>query len=197
VKRIHRLILAGACSLALGIGLAACGGSSNDSSTNSATPAATGSSASSGGSTATTGGTAAGNTSSSGGGPPHRHHDVLGALIREQLDDAGNERHVGAREDRKADRVGVLLDGGLGDLLGRLVQARVDHLHTGIAQSAGDDLRSAVVTVESGLGDHDPDFSGCFGRHYLVMRSFNGELTVVQPQVSTVSSAVFRYENDE
>src|SRR4029077_20923474 len=67
VMRIHRLILAGACSLALGIGLAACGGSSNDSSTNSATPAATGSSASSGGSTATTGGTAAANTSSSGG----------------------------------------------------------------------------------------------------------------------------------
>src|SRR4029077_14368670 len=60
VKRIHRLILAGACSLALGIGLAACGGSSNDSSTNSATPAATGSSASSGGSTATTRGSTAG-----------------------------------------------------------------------------------------------------------------------------------------
>ena len=38
MKRIHRLILAGACSLALGIGLAACGGSSNDSSTNSASP---------------------------------------------------------------------------------------------------------------------------------------------------------------
>ncbi len=46
MKRTHRLILAGSCSLALGIGLAACGGSD---------------------SSAATTGTPAGNTSSSGG----------------------------------------------------------------------------------------------------------------------------------
>jgi len=102
---------------------------------------------------------------------------------------------VRAGEDREPDGVGILLNGGLGDLLGRLVQARVDHLHTGIAQGAGDDLRAAVVTVQSGFGDDDPDFSGCVGWHYSGMHSLNGELTVVEQQVSTVISEVCRYEN--
>ena len=61
MKRIHRLILAGACSLALGIGLAACGGSSDD---NSSTPTGKANSAQ-GDVTATTGGDTGG---SSGGG---------------------------------------------------------------------------------------------------------------------------------
>ncbi len=43
---------------------------------------------------------------------------------------------------------------GLGDLLGRLVQAGVDDLEAGVAQGAGDGLRPAVVAVEARLG-HD------------------------------------------
>ena len=94
--------------------------------------------------------------------PPDGHHDVLGALLAEQLDDPRHQRHVGAGEDREADRVGVLLDHGLGDLLGRLVQAGVDHLHAGVAQGAGDDLGAAIVAVEAGLGHDDADLaSGC------------------------------------
>ena len=61
---------------------------------------------------------------------------------------------MGAGEDREADRVGVLLEHRLHDLLGRLVQAGVDDLHAGVTQRAGDDLRPPVVSVEAGLG-HD------------------------------------------
>ena len=50
--------------------------------------------------------------------------------------------------------------GRLGDHLGRLVQARVDHLEAGVAQRAGDDLGAAVVTVEAGLGDEDAERPG-------------------------------------
>jgi hypothetical protein len=39
---------------------------------------------------------------------------------------------VRAGEDRDPDRVGVLLDGGLDDLLGGLMQAGVDNLHARI-----------------------------------------------------------------
>ena len=76
---------------------------------------------------------------------------------REQLDDLGEQRHVRAGEHREADRVGVLLDRGLDDLLRRLVQAGVDDLHAGVAQGPGHDLGAAVVPVEAGLGDDDAD----------------------------------------
>ena len=67
--------------------------------------------------------------------------------------------HVGAREDRQADGVRVLLQRRGDDLFGRLAEAGVDHLHAGIAQRARDDLGAAVVAVEPGLGDNDADFS--------------------------------------
>ena len=81
----------------------------------------------------------------------------------QELDDLGDQRHVGAGEDREADRVGVLLDHGRGDLLGRLVQAGVDDLHAGVAERAGDDLGAAVVAVEAGLGDDDADLALAHG----------------------------------
>ena len=62
---------------------------------------------------------------------------------------------MGAREHRQADRVGVLLQRGLGHLLGGLVQAGVDDLEPGVAQRPGDDLDPPVVAVEPGLGDDD------------------------------------------
>ena len=42
--------------------------------------------------------------------------------------------------DRQPDRVGVLLDRRLDDLLGGLVQPGVDDLHPRVAERAGDDL---------------------------------------------------------
>ncbi len=42
---------------------------------------------------------------------------------------------MGAGEDRDPDRVRVLLDRGLDDLLGQLMEARVDHLHAGVASA--------------------------------------------------------------
>jgi hypothetical protein len=59
VKRIHRLILAGACSLALGIGLAACGGSSDE---GSSTPTSGKANSAQGDVTATTGGDTGGSS---------------------------------------------------------------------------------------------------------------------------------------
>ena len=49
---------------------------------------------------------------------------------------------------------------GRGDLLGGLVEARVDDLHPGVSQRPGDDLDAAVVAVEAGFGDEDAWASG-------------------------------------
>src|SRR5439155_24534079 len=97
--------------------------------------------------------------------PADRHDDIVDPLRAEQLDDARDERHVRAREDREANGVGVLLDHRLHDLLGRLVKARVDHLHTRVAQGARDDLGAAVVAVEAGLGNHHANLAGSATGH--------------------------------
>ena len=96
-------------------------------------------------------------TSSCGIVPPTRTSTSSAPWLAQQLEDARHERHVRAGEDRDADRVGVLLDRRLDDLLRRLVQAGVDDLHARVAQRARDDLRAAVVPVEAGLRDHDSD----------------------------------------
>ena len=65
-------------------------------------------------------------------------------------------------QHRHADRVHVLIEGGLDDLLCGLVQPGVDDLEPRLAQCQGDDLGSAVVTIQTGLGDEDPDGSRPF-----------------------------------
>jgi hypothetical protein len=86
-------------------------------------------------------------------------HDVVTAALAQQTNDGRKEGVVGARKNREADRVDVLLHGGLGDHLRCLVQTRVDHLETSIAQGARDDLGAPVVPVETGFGDKDAQLS--------------------------------------
>src|SRR5690349_1204281 len=86
--------------------------------------------------------------------------DVAGALLAKQLHHARKQGHVRTRVAGEADRVGVLLDHGLRDLLGRLVQTRVDDLEPRVAEGARDDLRAPVVPVQSGLRDDDPERLG-------------------------------------
>src|SRR5438132_2716241 len=106
--------------------------------------------------------------------PAAEDHDVLRALLPEQLEDALEEVVVGAGEHAEPDRVGVLLDCGGDDLLGRLVEPRVDHLEARVAQRPRDDLRPAVVAVEARLGDDHADRP--VGRHRpcsIAARSFS------------------------
>ena len=81
--------------------------------------------------------------------------DVVGASFREERQHARKHRHVRAGEYADAEHVDILLDRGVDHLLRRAVQARVDHVHAGIAQRARDDLDAAVVAVEAHLGDED------------------------------------------
>jgi len=62
---------------------------------------------------------------------------------------------VRAGQQRQPHGVDVFLQRGLRDLLGRLVQARVDDLEPVIAQGSGDGLRATIVPVETRFGDND------------------------------------------
>ena len=95
--------------------------------------------------------------------PAAEDGDVRGVALGQEVDEGAEERHVRPGEDREADQVGVLLDRGLHDLLGRLVEAGVDDLVPGVAERAGHDLGAAVVTVEAGLADHDAQPAGAGG----------------------------------
>ena len=87
------------------------------------------------------------------GGDEH----VVHAALAEQRHRPRQERHVRARQDREPDDVDVLLLGGVGDHLRCLPQAGVDDLEPLVAEAASEDLRAAVVPVETRLGDEDAD----------------------------------------
>ena len=59
--------------------------------------------------------------------------DVVGAFGFECGHDGREKRVVRAAHDGESDGVHVFLDGGVGDHLGSLVEARVDDLESGIA----------------------------------------------------------------
>ena len=87
--------------------------------------------------------------------PATEHHHFVEPALAEQLEDTGKQRHVRAGQERQADGIRVFLQRGLGNLLRRLVQTRVDHLKPTVAQGTRDDLGPAVVTVETGFRDDD------------------------------------------
>ncbi len=87
-------------------------------------------------------------------------HDIVGPAGAELLHDLGEQGHVRAGVAGEPDGVRVLLDRGLGDLLGRLEEAGVDHLEAGVAKRPGDDLGAAIVPVETRLRDDHPQLLG-------------------------------------
>ena len=80
---------------------------------------------------------------------------VVAAGFAEQVEHAREQRHVRPAQDREPDDVRIFLDGGVRDHLRRLMEARVDDLHPGVAERGRDDLRSAIVAVEAGFCDQN------------------------------------------
>src|SRR5881396_1301027 len=89
--------------------------------------------------------------------PAACNEDVARLPLLQELHDLGEEGHVSPAQAGEADRIDVLLDCGLDDVLRRLPEARIDDLHPRVAQRPGDDLRPAIVTVQSGFGNEDAD----------------------------------------
>ena len=79
--------------------------------------------------------------------PAAEKDDILRALRFELIDDERKERHVRAGEDGEPYSVGVFLNGGLHDLLGRLKEPGVDDFHACVTQGTRDHFRAAIVAV--------------------------------------------------
>ena len=67
-----------------------------------------------------------------------------------------------AREDRAADHVNILFNGGGDDRLRGAADSGVDHLKALVAQAARQHLGTTVMAVQARLGDQDADRSGTF-----------------------------------
>ena len=87
------------------------------------------------------------------------HDDVVGAARLQRVEHRREMRHVRPRHHRQPDRVDRLLLGRRRDHLGRLVQAAVDDLVTGVGQRARHDLGATVVPVEPSLRDQDAELA--------------------------------------
>src|SRR2546426_4357006 len=87
--------------------------------------------------------------------PAGEDHDLAATFLPQQVQQAGQQRHVRAREDGESDGVGIFLNRGIRDHLRGLVQSRVDDLEPGVAQRTRHDLRAPVVPIQAGLGHND------------------------------------------
>src|SRR5215470_20062693 len=82
---------------------------------------------------------------------PRHHDDVVGAFLPELLENLWKDRHLHPRQDAHAEHVHVFLNGRGHNLIGCSVEARVDDVHAGIAERAGNDFDASIVTIEAHL----------------------------------------------
>ena len=99
---------------------------------------------------------------------PAEDDDIIEAGFNQLLADLRKQMSMRSRKRRKAKEPSIFVPNGVNDLLRSPSQARVNDLVTGVPQGACNDFGSAVVTVKSGLGDHDAQRlvhgvrTGCF-----------------------------------
>ncbi len=85
------------------------------------------------------------------------HLHVLGAALFQQLEHVGEELHVAALVGRHGDGLGVLLHGGVDDVLDRAVVAEVDHLGAVRLEDPAHHVDGRVVAVEERGGGDEAD----------------------------------------
>src|SRR5439155_373257 len=88
-----------------------------------------------------------------------RDQAIAETALLHELEHFAEQRHVRSRQDRERDHVHVLLQRRLDDLLRRLVETGVDHLHPGITQRRRHYLGPAVVAVEPRFSHENADLA--------------------------------------
>ncbi|SVA23848.1 uncharacterized protein METZ01_LOCUS76702 [marine metagenome] len=89
---------------------------------------------------------------------PNDHEHIVKSLLAQQLHHTGTNVIMGTRQNRQANNPGIFLQGRLNNLLRSLSETGVYDLHALVAQCARDDLRPAVVTIETRFSNDNPDF---------------------------------------
>ena len=78
---------------------------------------------------------------------------VFHALLTNEVDDFREEVRMRTGKDAHRNNINVLIGSRLSNLLRSLAEARVDDLKTGVAQSARNNLGTAIMTIQTGLSN--------------------------------------------
>jgi hypothetical protein len=87
----------------------------------------------------------------------HQHQHVIHLILLEQIHDPRHDRIMRAGQDRETNHVDIFLQSSADDHLRRLAQPGIDDFHAGVAQSAGNNFRPAIVPVQAGFRYQDTD----------------------------------------
>ena len=96
-----------------------------------------------------------------------KDNNVFCAFLLEELDDSWEKVIVCTGQAGQPNPVHIFLDGRGYDLFWRLVKASIDDFEAGIPKSPRDDLRSTIMTVQSGFCDQNSDSTLRIHRHPL------------------------------
>ena len=83
------------------------------------------------------------------------HKNIADIAVGELLHDPGKQREVRTRKQRQPYSVSILLEHGLGNLLWRLVQTRIDDFESMVAESPRNGLRATIMAIETGFRHDD------------------------------------------
>ena len=78
---------------------------------------------------------------------------VFHALLTNEVDNLREEMRMRTGKDAHRNNIDVLIGSRLSNLLRSLAEARVDDLKTGVAQSARNNLGTAIMTIQTGLSN--------------------------------------------
>ena len=88
-----------------------------------------------------------------------QHQHVVEFLLLQKLHHSRQNDIVRARKNGEPDAVNVFLESGIHDLFRRLPQPGIDHFHPRVTQGTSNNLCAAVVAIQSGLGNENPQAS--------------------------------------
>src|SRR5438874_12771139 len=78
---------------------------------------------------------------------------IIEAFLLHELHDARAKRHMSSGKHGESNDVDIFLQRRVDHLFGSLPESGVDDFETGIAKSAGNHFRTAVMPIESWLGN--------------------------------------------
>src|SRR5688572_10743270 len=85
-----------------------------------------------------------------------QYQHVVELLLLQKLHHPWQDDIMCARKNGEPNTVNILLESGIDDLFRSLPKSGIDHFHTRIPQGTSDNFCAAIVAIQSGFGNENP-----------------------------------------